>query len=122
MKSFLLWIGVLAVSVALGAGLYGLVARPADASGLAVSGPSAQPSPTPTVYRYKTKVVKDPPERVVVDVPGPAAAAPTDPGSPAAIPARSVASTGDDSRGWQRSDHAGDDRGENRGDDRSVED
>lgn len=116
MKSLFVWIGVLVGSVALGVGLYGLVVRPADAAGLSVSS-AAQPSPTPTIYRYKTKVVKDPPKRVVVDVPAPAA--------PSATSEPTSARTGDDGQTQLRHresarDEGSDDRADDQGEERRA--
>ncbi|MEI2718079.1 MAG: hypothetical protein V9E98_14010 [Candidatus Nanopelagicales bacterium] len=69
MRSVLIWTGTLVGSVALGAGMYTLVVAPGT-SGLDVSGTSAAlPSPQPTVLRFKTDVVKDPPKKKIVDVP-----------------------------------------------------
>lgn len=69
MRSVLIWTGTLVGSVALGAGMYTLVVAPGS-SGLDVSGTSAAlPSPEPTVLRFKTDIVKDPPKKKVVDVP-----------------------------------------------------
>ncbi len=69
MRSLLIWVGVLVGSVALGVGIYTAVVAPTS-TGLTVSGTTASaPEPRPTVLRYKTKVVKDPPRKKVVDVP-----------------------------------------------------
>ncbi len=74
MKSTFIWLGVLAGSVGLGVGMYTVVVAPGT-SGMNVSGMTAAPEPRPTVMKYKTKIVKDPPKTKVVDVPVAAAAA-----------------------------------------------
>ncbi len=74
MRSLLVWLGVLGGSVGLGVGMYTFVVAPAT-DGMDVSGTTAAaPQPRPTVLHYKTKVVKDPPKKKIVDVPVPVAA------------------------------------------------
>lgn len=101
MKSTFIWLGVLAGSVGLGVGMYTVVVAPGT-SGMTVSGTTASPEPRPTVVRYKTEVVKDPPKRKVVEVPVAAASS----GQSGAV------SSGGASAAWTQSNRTDDERDE----------